>query len=157
MKLLCGLVLVLVAGMPVQAQFNATSSVQLLQANSTKSLLYVSSVNKTFYKVSMPPGVKMRNAGRIMTIVGGALIIGGIVMVSNADETYYNYSSTTSGNYEDGDLQGALGVVMIVGGTGLTVPGIIMWSKGSKRYKHHLEREAAFNFKGTQLSLSYRF
>ena len=95
----------------------------------------------------------MRNTGRTLTIIGGAMLIGGIIVYNNADLAYDYYTQT---DYKE-QQQAALGVLMIMGGTGMTVPGIIFWSKGSKKYKRHLEREAAFNFQGTGLSLSYRF
>lgn len=105
------------------------------------------------YKVSYPPGYRMRNTGRTLTIIGGAMLIGGIIVYNNADLVYDYYTQT---DYKE-QQQAALGVLMIMGGTGMAVPGIIFWSKGSKKYKRHLEREAAFNFQGSGLSVSYRF
>ena len=84
------------------------------------------------------------------------MLIGGIMVYNNADKTYTTYQTTT-GTYTEGGEEAALGVLMIVAGTGMTIPGIIFWSKGAKKYKRFLEREAAFNFKGTGLSVSYRF
>ena len=105
------------------------------------------------YKVSYPPGYRMRNTGRTLTIIGGAMLIGGIIVYNNADLVYDYYTQT---DYKE-QQQAALGVFMIMSGTGMTVPGIILWSKGSKKYKRHLEREAAFNFQGSGVSVSYRF
>jgi len=105
------------------------------------------------YKVSYPPGYRMRNTGRTLTIIGSAMLIGGIIVYNNADLAYDYYTQT---DYKE-QQKAALGVLMIMGGTGMTVPGIIFWSKGSKKYKRHLEREAAFNFQGTGISVSYRF
>lgn len=109
------------------------------------------------YTISRPPGLRMRNTGRMLTIIGGAMLIGGIIVYSNADLNYYNSYTTSTGTYTEGDPQAALGVLMIAGGAGMTVPGIIFWSKGAKKYKRHLEREAAFNFRGRDVSLTYRF
>jgi len=120
------------------------------------SPVIVSAVERIAYKVSRPPGFRMRNVGRTLTIAGVAMLIGGIVVYDNADKTYYTYQ-TNSGTYTEGGEEAALGVLMIMGGTGMAVPGIIFWSKGSKKYNRYMEREAAFNIKGTGLSLSYRF
>jgi hypothetical protein len=80
------------------------------------------------------PGERMRNAGRMMTIGGVAMFVGGIALASNAESTHYQYNSSNGQTYEEGDPQGALGALMIVGGAGLTIPGIILWTKGAKRY-----------------------
>jgi hypothetical protein len=121
-----------------------------------ESPLLVKHLQPVPYKVSYPPGYRMRNAGRTLTIIGGAMLIGGIIVYDNADP-YYDYNSQGTTYYTKEEQQAALGVLMIMGGTGMTIPGIILWSKGGKKYKRHLEREAAFNFQGTGVSLSYRF
>ena len=108
------------------------------------------------YKVSLPPGYRMRNVGRTLTIIGGAMLIGGIIVYNEADPVY-DYNSQYTTYYTKEEQQAALGVLMVMAGTGMTIPGIILWSKGSKKYKRHLEREAAFNYKGSGFSLSYRF
>lgn len=113
------------------------------------------------YKVAMAPGLRMRNAGRTLTILGGAMFIGGIIVFSGADENYYTTVQTNNGSYNEGDPQAALGILMIAGGVGMTVPGIILWTKGAKKYKRHLEHQddktVSFDFKGNAVALSYRF
>jgi hypothetical protein len=99
----------------------------------------------------------MRNAGRTMTIIGVPLFIAGLIVFNNADENYYNSVTTSSGTYTEGDPQAALGILMSVAGAGLTIPGAILWSKGSKKYKRYLERESALKLNGRGLTLSYRF
>ncbi|HEY5916162.1 MAG TPA: hypothetical protein VIU13_02110 [Chryseolinea sp.] len=121
------------------------------------SPIVINDVQRVAYKTAYPPGYRMRNSGRVMTIIGAPLFIGGLIVFANADEMYYNSVTTSSGTYTEGDPQAAVGTLMIVAGAGLTIPGIILWSKGAKKYKRHLEQEAAFNFTGTSLSLSYRF
>ena len=121
------------------------------------SPLIINSVERVAYKISRPPGLRMRNVGRTLTVIGGAMLIGGIVTYNNADKTVYTYQTSSGTTYTELDDQASIGALMIVAGAGMAVPGIIFWSKGSKKYKRHLEREAAFNFKGTELSLSYRF
>ena len=125
------------------------------QANS--SPVVISNVKRVAYKIAYPPGYRMRNTGRLLTLIGVPLFIGGIVVINTAEDTYYNSLTTSSGTYTDGETQAAAGALMTVAGAGLAIPGIIFWTKGAKKYKRHMEREAAFNFNGRGLSLSYRF
>ena len=123
------------------------------QANS--SPVVISDAKRVAYKIAYPPGYRMRNTGRLLTLIGVPLFIGGIVVINTADDTYYN--STSSGTYTDGETQAAGGALMTVAGAGLAIPGVIFWTKGAKKYKRHMEREAAFNFNGKGISLRYRF
>ena len=148
--MLCG------SGMAAHGQVFANAGTSET-AEGNSSPIIMNDVQRVAYKIAYPPGYRMRNAGRVMTIIGAPLFIGGLIVFNNADEMYYNGGTTSSGTYSEGDPQAALGALMIVGGAGLTIPGVILWTKGGKKYKRHLEREAAFNFKGTSLSLSYRF
>jgi len=143
-------------GAPAEAQFFADIG-KPEPSQAYISPVIVNAVERVAYKISRPPGLRMRNVGRTLTIIGGGMLIGGIIVYNNADQSYYTTYQTSSGTYTEGDEEAALGALMIVGGTGMAVPGIIFWSKGSKKYKRYLEREAAFNIKGTGLSLSYRF
>jgi hypothetical protein len=104
------------------------------------------------------PGARKVRLGRGMTIGGGILLIGGIALAANADSYSYNYSSTNGQVEESGDIKGALGVVMIAAGVGLTVPGIIIWSKGAKRLKAYKEENnLTFDIRGTSGVLTYHF
>lgn len=104
------------------------------------------------------PGMRMRNAGRTLTICGGALFIGGVIMMNNADELYYTTTHTQNGTISEGDPKGALGVLMTVGGIGMVVPGIILWSKGQKKYNRYMERQSVSMRSGSSgLSLRYSF
>jgi hypothetical protein len=105
-----------------------------------------------------PRGLRMRNTGRALTICGGALAIGGIIMMNSADELYYTTTSGPSGTIEEGDPKGALGVLMTVAGVGMAVPGIIFWSKGQKKYNRYLEQQSvSLNSTASGLSLCYSF
>jgi hypothetical protein len=86
------------------------------------------------------PGQRMRNTGRTLTLLGAGLLVGGIAVASSAESLYYqsNYSSN-GGSTSQGDPKGALGIVMMTGGAGMIVPGIIFWSKGSKKFKAGLQ------------------
>lgn len=110
------------------------------------------------YETPKPPGLRMRNTGRTLTIIGSVLFVGGIAVYSSADEGYYSYQSTNYGDEESGDPKAALGIVMITGGLGMTIPGIILWSKGAKKYNAYLrEQSASVKFNGRGLSLKYTF
>lgn len=109
------------------------------------------------YEAKNAPGLRMRNTGRTLTILGSAMFIGGIILVSNAESTYYTYQSSNYGDTEEGDPKGALGVLMMVGGTGMIVPGIILWSKGAKKYNRYLEKEKSASIQWKGNGLTYQF
>ena len=138
-----------------RAQFLASAK-GIETSGEYQSPLIVQSGQRVAYKISYPPGFRMRNVGRTLTVIGGAMLIGGIIVFNNADRNYNTYQTST-GTYNEGDPQAALGALMIVGGTGMVIPGIILWSKGSKKYNRYLERETALSIKGQGISLSYRF
>lgn len=144
-------------GMSAHGQFAANvGASEINQAPS--SPVIISNVQRVQYKIAYPPGYRMRNTGRLLTLIGAPLLIGGIIMMSNADHEYQTVT-TSSGTYTEVDPQEAGGALMIVVGAGLTVPGVIFWSKGAKKLKRHMERtqDAAFKIDNKGLSLSYRF
>jgi hypothetical protein len=89
-------------------------------------------------------------------VAGAGLLIGGIVVYSQADKTVYTVQ-TSQGTYDEIDPKVALGVFMIMSGVGLTVPGVIMWSKGTTKFNRYLERQTALVIDGNGVSLQYRF
>ena len=104
------------------------------------------------------PGMHKIKIGRGMTISGSVLLVSGIALAATADAYYYNYSSTNGQTTESGDLKGGVGVILIAAGVGLTVPGVIIWSKGAKRLKQYKEENnLTFDIRGTSGVLTYRF
>lgn len=107
------------------------------------------------------PGLRMKKTGTTLTVAGAVLLIGGIALVSSADEIYYTQTTTQYGTYQEGDPKGAIGFVMLVGGAGMSVTGIILWSKGAKKYRRHLEMQenakAVVAMGGRGVSIGYRF
>jgi len=101
-----------------------------------------------------PPGSRMAKLGKTFVVIGGALIVGGILVSSNAKSTSY-YSN---GTYYQDNSQQVLGVVMIVYGVGFTIPGAILWSKGAKKMRwYEQQQEVTLNIKGAGLGLAYKF
>lgn len=105
------------------------------------------------------PGMHKIKIGRGMTIGGGVLLVTGLALASTADAYSYNYTTNSNGTTtESGDLKGAIGVLFIAGGVGLTIPGVIIWSKGAKRLKEYKEtNNLTFDLRGTSGVLTYRF
>ena len=120
-----------------QDSFYAVTAPTRLVNNSS-----INSFNNSFKLYRQEPGKRKIEIGRGLTIGGGVLLIAGIAMVSTADEYYYNYSSSTNGGTtEEGDAKGAFGLLMTIGGTGMIIPGIIIWSKGAKQNKAYKEKQ----------------
>ncbi len=123
---------------------SVTSPVFQKQAFSAFGLDSLANPNK-------PPGLRMMKTGKGLALGGPLVVIAGIILVSSA----YN---------ADQDIGIILrqfgGTIMIIGGTGMTVTGFVLWSKGGKKYKAYLEKQGAttsLQWKGNKLSLTYRF
>jgi hypothetical protein len=115
----------------------------------------------TTNRIPLAPGLRMRKVGQTMTVIGGILFVGGIVVVSQADANTYSYQSNNGYTQEEGDPKFALGVVMITHGIGLTVPGIILWNKGAKKFNRWTEEQRqqhiSLGIQRSGLGLHYRF
>ena len=110
------------------------------------------------YEVTTPPGLRMRKVGTILTICGGGMLIAGAIIYSNADPNSGQIHTNSNGTmYTDGELQQELGILCAGAGVGLTIPGIILWTKGTKKYNRYLETQTAFNFTRNGAGLTYRF
>jgi len=72
---------------------------------------------------------KMTKVGRVLTFVGLPLIVIGGIMVSNADEYYYECVNGVC----EGDPQGAFGSLILAGGIGLTGTGVVLWTIGANK------------------------
>ncbi len=151
--LLMGCILATVYPSRAQTAYNFTSSASFINPSSA-SPLYEG--QRTAYS---PYGLRMRNTGRTLTLVGGAMIIGGIIMINNAPRDYNN--SYYSPGYYQTSGQEAFGALFVTGGLGMAIPGVIFWSKGGKKYKRYLEREAAeaasVRLGAQGLTLAYKF
>ncbi len=117
------------------------------------SPVFLSTTNySSFDNVVLPPGYRMKKVGSTLTLAGAVMFVGGIIVISEADKTtYYNYNT---GQYEYNDPKILLGSLMLVGGTGMMVPGIIFWAKGAKRYNRYLDNlQGSVGISGTGLAV----
>lgn len=115
--------------------------------------------NDSYQRYREEPGKRKIRIGRGLTIGGGVLLIAGIAMVSTADEYYYNYSSSSNGGtVEEGDAKGAFGLLFTIGGVGMVIPGVIIWSKGAKQNKKYQdEKRLSFGVGGNGAGLRFNF
>jgi hypothetical protein len=152
--------LVFVLLMAVTSALHAQQVTGNLSASLVSPAVFQPSNASKLYTDGLLPGQRMRNTGRTLTILGTGLFVGGIVVLSNADETYYNTTYSSNGSYEEGDPQAAVGVLMMTGGAGMMIPGIIFWSKGARKYKVSLQEQspnASLHVRGNGLAIRYRF
>ena len=104
------------------------------------------------------PGLHRMRVGKRMMIAGGALVGVGAILVASAGGTiYYNYNSTNGYVTKEGNLAGGLGAACIAGGIGLFIPGIIIYSKGKKRYNEFVRTrtEVSFRFSGNSAGIIF--
>lgn len=139
---------------PVQAQEITTignSTVNSFESKILSTYIFADPVN--------PPGLRMMKVGKALTLGGAALFTLGVIVMSSADytTTTTNYNNLYGYN-EEVDPQALIGAMMVVGGVGMVVPGIIFWSKGSKKYKaYKLQESGSVNINTHGISLRYRF
>lgn len=109
------------------------------------------------------PGEKQKKIGSTMMALGGAMIIGGLVMYSRSDKTptkdsvLNNYNQWEVYDVYDAKLVG--GILLMVAGTGVTVPGVLIWRKGVRRYNEYMleQQRLSLYYHGTGATISYRF
>src|SRR5882757_7572420 len=77
----------------------------------------------------LPPGFRMLKVGRPLTFFGGLMIVSGIVVNSAANK----HAS------DDTNPKAVLGPVLMIAGTGMAIPGIILWARGSNKYNSYLK------------------
>jgi hypothetical protein len=132
--------------------------------NTIVSPLFRKDVRSTTLRSSFRmPGERMKKVGRTLTLLGGAMILGGISVYSSADKEVRTVTYTTSSGatytQDEMDPKAALGILMIVGGVGMTVPGVLVWTKGVKKYNRYLEEQQrlSLDIRGTRAGFVYRF
>ena len=100
------------------------------------------------------PGYRMRNTGRALTIGGLSLLTGGLILMNSGGprSTHPNVTG------DEPDWREPLGFTMAYSGVGMMIPGIILWKKGSRKYKRSLEREQySIETDGASIAFRYSF
>lgn len=91
------------------------------------------------------------------------MLIGGISTYASSDKTptqrSYQNSNGQWVTYDEYDPKFTLGILMMLGGTGMTVPGIIVWRKGIKKRDQYLKEQESLSFdiRGSSGALVYKF
>jgi|GEM_PF-5808713 hypothetical protein len=114
------------------------------------------SVQRVMYKVPQEPGQRMMKVGKILTAVGSALVITGILVYNNRDP---NYATKGTFGTTYGDDPHEVGGQFLVGvGTGLIVPGVLIWIHGGIKFRKHIEKSTqALYIPAGKPGLVYRF
>jgi hypothetical protein len=111
-------------------------------------------VTENFSDIKRLPGYRMRNTGRALTIGGLTLLTGGLILMNSGGprSTHPNVTG------DEPDWREPLGFTMAYSGVGVMIPGIILWKKGSRKYKRSLEREQySIETDGASIALRYSF
>jgi hypothetical protein len=110
------------------------------------------------------PGERMRNVGTSLILGGVVLEVIGIATLSTVDGLElgvgsFSYQSSNPNDEDQLPTKAFVGLLGVVGGIGMMVPGIIFYSKGTKRYNYYKnhEKELAIHVQGAGLSLKYHF
>jgi hypothetical protein len=109
------------------------------------------------------PGEKQKKIGSTMMAIGGAMLVGGIILYAGSDKTPTKDSVLNNyGGYDpyyvyDGKYVG--GILLMVAGTGITVPGVLIWRKGVKKFNQYMieQERLSFYYHGTGATVTYRF
>lgn len=81
------------------------------------------------------PGMKQKTVGIALTSAGlGLLGVGAILMASSKWQKIQTASGTS---LNTNDPQGAIGMLMLLPGVGLTIPGGIVWGAGARKIKRY--------------------
>jgi hypothetical protein len=109
---------------------------------------------KNLVDIKRLPGYRMRNTGRALTISGLTMLTGGLILMNSGGPR-----STHPNVVPDDDAwRRSLGFTIAYSGVGMAVPGIILWKKGSRKYKRSLEREQySIETDGASIALRYSF
>lgn len=105
------------------------------------------------------PGEREKRIGSTLTTLGGAMLVGGIIVYAQADKTVRTVYNAQGQAVQEISGKVVLGAVMILVGTGMTVPGILLWRKGIRVNEKYLREQESLslNFNGASGSIRYRF
>jgi hypothetical protein len=111
-------------------------------------------VTQNLTDIKKLPGYRMRNTGRALTIGGLSLLTGGLILMNSGGprSTHPNVTG------DEPDWREPLGFTMAYSSFGMTIPGVILWRKGSRKYKRSLEREQySIETDGASVAFRYSF
>lgn len=113
-------------------------------------------------KVAYVPSSDMRNRGVRMVAFGGALQVAGVILVEVGRNESRNYNQRNPGvrhpNNNSGDLKMFAGVALVAAGTGVAIPGMVIWIRGAQKMKRAMELEQSVRLNISPMpSLIYRF
>lgn len=110
------------------------------------------------------PGERMRDVGTSLILGGVVLEAIGIATLSSVDGLKlgvgsFSYQSSNPNDEDQLPTKAVVGLLGVVGGVGMMVPGIIFCAKGTKRYNYYKnhENQVAIHMKGAGLSFKYYF
>lgn len=115
------------------------------------------SVQRELYVIPKAPGERMMKVGKTLTVLGAAAVIGGILVYNNRDP---NYSTKgTYGTTYDADPHEAGGQLLVGIGTGMIVPGVMVWIHGAKKFRKYEEKQRtqALYIPAGKVGLAYLF
>lgn len=109
------------------------------------------------------PGQKQKKIGSTMMGIGGAMLIGGLVMYVRSDKTVTEDSvyNTTTGRWDptlDYDPRYPGGILLMVAGTGISIPGFLIWRRGVKKFNQYMieQERLSLYYNGTGATIRYR-
>jgi hypothetical protein len=143
---------------PVYNEFNNVPVSPVLRKNSALETNF--RPLKSTFRI---PGEKQKKIGSTMMALGGAMLIGGIIMYSRADKTVEEDTVwNTNGTYDiyyNVDAKYPGGILLMIAGTGISVPGVLIWRKGVKKYNQYMieQERLSFFYHGTGATIQYRF
>jgi hypothetical protein len=139
------------------------SSAQLACNLSNHARAYQAYFVNSDYKAMMPNQYELEAAqhkkrlGTTLLIAGSVALVGGVALVSQADELYYNSNTTNGQTTNSGDPKGGFGVLFIAAGVGMIVPGAIIYSKGRKQYNAYQEQNTlSLHVRGAGLAFRWK-
>ncbi|MEJ1238501.1 hypothetical protein WBG78_10240 [Chryseolinea sp. T2] len=114
------------------------------------------SMQREMYKIPQEPGQRMMKVGKILTCVGTATVITGLLVYNNRDPNY-STQGTYGTTYND-DPHESGGQLLVAAGVGMIVPGVMVWIHGSNKFRKHVEKSTqAVYIPAGKLGLGYRF
>jgi hypothetical protein len=119
--------------------------------NTTPTSLFHLQPNDNRKQQIIIPGRGIRRAGKVLTLAGSILFMGGVAVVADAQV------SSSPGNFHRPRPLHSSDLILLEVGVGSVVTGIILWHKGNKKYREYTaQNKVSLRYGGNGLSLCYR-